>query len=613
MRDHRALQFEKRRRNAAMQEKRLSGGSKYFLRKLCKCSATCTNERKSESERDVRDGHRMMVRTTVPHCCARSRSDMAPTEPPSITSMTDGRRTEPFALPALQVDTAAAAAASDDTQQEMINITVPVQAPAILDKEHLHEALERALRTELLCNTVCARSRLPNYAYAACRCRLGCQNEWRLLYVAGTNYTALRITASNPENHRRFIRHAAAEGVPSPPATSTTAPREPQFKRTRSVPEVQPPLPPPASAPPPVTITMPPPAGSEQRVLMDMSGVIPAPDSQGSAAAISTEPAGYRSVSWMTSQQLQLFEQLCTSREGGVTPSAVYQLWSSLGCAPSNRRDTQKLIAQTLRRSQRGSDRHGASAVTSVGEFVELMRNMQGPMSASRPEQLIVLEELDYNEERNFLFVPFTCQAFLDAASRHTERHACCVVDGKWKTLNNGWVFASFGLLIRGHTRRRTTSARVTMPGLRVARIQTREFTSSFVPLVVAIMKSESTLHVNALFAVASRLLTTISRPQNQPMVVTQLHKDFARSLEQNRTDLFPQARSCGDWAHFARNITSNARRAGIGRDQSSMIHKLAANTRSSSMRSGRTPWSTLITRTICSFCTICKLFIFRD
>ena len=181
------------------------------------------------------------------------------------------------------------------------------------------------------------------------------------------------------------------------------------------------------------------------------------------------------------------------------------------------------------------------------------------------------------------MFVPMTSKALLAAAMQYSELECCLAVDGKWKALHNGWVFASIGFLTQSLQRKATTTTRIRCPPYSTLRIQSREYTTTFVPIIVAIMRNENdNRHVEALYRTLLRHMPCQRFPGVRwTQRVVQFHRDFARSLEHGRQLFFARARPCGDWSHYTRNLQGKSAQAGIGKQQVAVIYELSHATRS--------------------------------
>jgi len=96
-------------------------------------------------------------------------------------------------------------------------------------------------------------------------------------------------------------------------------------------------------------------------------------------------------------------------------------------------------------------------------------------------------------------------------------------------------------------------------------RLQAHEYTTSFIPFVMAVMRDEDTAGMTRLFSLAKKYW-----PRGDPDTgalesrVCQMHKDYAACIEAARDSEFPGARSVGDFPHFMRRLEVRSKQPGV-------------------------------------------------
>ena len=278
--------------------------------------------------------------------------------------------------------------------------------------------------------------------------------------------------------------------------------------------------------------------------------------------------------------------RMLRSSTGCASSDKIVKAWMDLGLATLDQKEVlTKKLRQCILRSRHSGMLSTHRRVRSDAEFFAIMRETksQSP-SSSMPSTLCLMPDalMTPPDAGNLLYVPLTCHNFIKAAARASDSSLMFVVDGKWKALHSKWVFATVGLLARSHNRRRTTVARVNLPGFKTVSMQSLEYTTTFVPVVAAVMRSESSPHVKLLLSTLARIFNSVHGKDHAEFATraVQLHKDFAKSLEAGRRAHMPRSRPVGDWAHFARNMTAKSKQAGIGRDQVATTMQLSYRTK---------------------------------
>lgn len=194
----------------------------------------------------------------------------------------------------------------------------------------------------------------------------------------------------------------------------------------------------------------------------------------------------------------------------------------------------------------------GPGVANGAAEMHACIEALPQEMDPANPTDLVLLPGWRLQEGK--VFLPMSCYAMVAAAAQLRDTGVCLVWDGKWNAAPNNLAILTIGFLVAGTRQRNTTMSRG-FAG-RGSRRQGRELTTQFRPFMQAIVSSESTgLACECL--IAAERLWPVSRAQGQPLPerVVQLHKDFARCLETARANRFPLSRSCGDFAHMARNV----------------------------------------------------------
>ena len=155
--------------------------------------------------------------------------------------------------------------------------------------------------------------------------------------------------------------------------------------------------------------------------------------------------------------------------------------------------------------------------------------------------------------DETIVYIPFTCQAMTDTIAKYNSDIVLLGLDGKMKILLWGYAILSAGIIIKEYgknsTRRRNAQGQ---------RVQMPSNVCTFIPIMQAIVNSESKAHCEMLFRDVENLWNA-HRRQGSPLFhesCAQIHKDFGGGSEAARKSMWPSMRSMDDWAHFIRNLS---------------------------------------------------------
>ena len=611
----------------------------YYVRRVCRHAPNCRSNWNASAT--MPDPATMMstFQVVVPACCFPATDNDTgdpieapnfegpphPAVPPTVSAAAAARPAVPRSIvrrsdvvavpppppPTVSMSSAAAdggsrASIEGTHQQTPIPVVPPspthtlrLTPPAQVTQEWIAMTMRHAASNVIPCRTLAPRFRavkagsLKTWAFAPCRCTAQppCDNQWRLQCLESNNYDRMQISCTEPTTHVALLeeigRYCSAAVGPAD-AAPAPAPAEHHQHSVVAVSDASRAMPPPPLPPPSRR-----PAARRAAVRQSAEHHQPSEESEADAsgamtcaAASDVDVAGdmvLRSDAFMTDNQRRVALNILRTSGGRASASDIVRTWVEQGLVPIAKAQAKtKMVQQCLRRSRHASLLPAANdSVLAEDFFARLQLERSGEMSIESPTRLMLLPDAQVNVPDNLLFMPLMCHRFVQAASKTGDRALCFVTDGKWKCLRDNWVFTSIGFLARSQVKTRASMARVSVPGFKVARLQSNEYTTQFVPCMAAIMKAEGNLHMTLLNSALQRNWPRGHFPElplQERMV--QLHKDYAPSIEHGRQEFFPNARPIGDWPHFVRNMTAKSKKAGIGALQVKNVHQLAYATR---------------------------------
>ncbi len=285
---------------------------------------------------------------------------------------------------------------------------------------------------------------------------------------------------------------------------------------------------------------------------------------------------------WMSTQQQATLRNMLSESSVFPSCSAIKEMWRIQGCTMDDTvRNSIRLKNVRQRSLLRNPDLSEVQRSSNVEELLTALRARIEQPSAATPHKLCLLPDMEFNAETGDVFIPFTCWGFLRAASKCMDEHLALVVDGKCSVLQRGWIIMTVGWLTSGNRPRLTTTTRFAASHEVGVRTQSREYTNSLVPFMLAIVASESTASMKLLFSCLRKYWPTTETLQ-RPIAdrVSQLHKDYSPSFENGRAYIFSSARSCGDFAHFMRNLHHKLHAAGYNSEAVRKVRSMAYATR---------------------------------
>ena len=283
----------------------------------------------------------------------------------------------------------------------------------------------------------------------------------------------------------------------------------------------------------------------------------------------------------MSDAQRDLMRPILTSGRPMPSANVIRRMWRLANCdldatSANIRSLTNWMSYQRTRQPEEADVPESQPVPSTMAEFVAQMRMRVEDPTPEDPYKMVVLPEIC--DDEGAVMIPLSCHALLQAPTRCIDPFFCFVIDGKMRRLSHGWILLSLGWMTKSLQRSKTTIRRHVGDSHR--RLQGLEFTTRFIPFIIATVPSENQHSVDALMrAVEQHWPPTVTgRPLRETM--WQLHRDYAHSFENARKRFYPHSIASGDFAHFTRNLAKAAKESNVSQSGCSYVRTLAHMTR---------------------------------
>ena len=246
------------------------------------------------------------------------------------------------------------------------------------------------------------------YAKLGCRCSDSCKQSWT---------ARLQCSEGNPNVLRVIAPDAAHETLLMEASTSLRG-RAPELFSAPQRWET-------SGAPPP---RLPPPAPAEAEA---------ANEEERDAALPELKLQKHASIS---DRQFDLLRNKILA--DGVIPTTgeFCELCHDAGCPLPLESHAKTKLKMYLQRARKKNPAYVADPLSNSIALLEHCRTLLADLTAEDPYRLVTLSNLQADPKHRFLFIPFTCQAFISAAAKCRDEGICLAVDGKWCILSRGAV-----------------------------------------------------------------------------------------------------------------------------------------------------------------------------
>ena len=446
-------------------------------------------------------------------------------------------------------------------------VTLTEALPLLLTNEWTLETFKQLAAELIPVKTLTLRARasrnnVMRRGYLPCRCKTACQAWWSVSFADPVEHRVINLAINSPQGHEQHLAEMSRRCAIWNTSTDPMATKLRLSQDTHHAEHAQQ-----LGAPPVARVT---------EAAIDGGEVV--------TSATAGPRRRLRSSGFMSDAMHAMAETMLQTSGGQTTAKRIITAWVEQGLLPRDQRKSVcKPLIQTIRRSRSvGILPRSAWRQSTIDFITNMQATRSQPITAANPSRLSLIAQPIFNLEEKLLFVAFGCQRFLQAAFRIKDHGLMFAVDGKWGAISNNRCFATVGLVVPTLSRSHTAVARIKLRGFKVVRLQAQEFTTTFVPLVPAMVHSESNPHIAMLLNTLCTTYPETDKSPNSgvPSRALQLAKDYAKSLEAGRATFLPHSRPMGDWSHFSRQLASKAKSAGIGREQVSNVQQLCHRTR---------------------------------